>query len=321
MKSQKLKYIFNSVVLLFIIVYPFLMNMSGYWMTLLVMMTIYGITAVALNIMIGYGGQISIGHAGFLMIGSYSVAIIADRFELPFVITLLLAGIITAFVGLIISFSAVRLKGHFLAVVTLGFGISVPVIALNWTSLTNGYSGMLVTRPAILSELSLYYFIVGCTVLFLWFMYNILHSSFGRAFISIRESEIAAQSSGINTTFYKTLMFVISSFFTGMAGGLYAYWIGFVGPTDFPVTISFLLLAMIVVGGMHSFYGPIFGAVLFSIIPHFTDEFMGITNIVIGLILVIIILFRPEGLVTIVDWFKMNKTMEKADTISKERGS
>src|SRR5699024_270725 len=185
-------------------------------------------------------------------------------------------------------------------VVTLGFGLSIPVIAMNWNSLTNGYSGILVPRPTLLeNKLYLYYFIILSLLIFLTFIYNILKSNIGRVFNAIKESEIADRSSGINTTYYKGMMFVLSSFFPGIAGGLYAYWIGFVGPTDFPVTTSFLLLAMIVVGGMNSFYGPIIGAVLFSVIPHFTDKFMGITNVVIGLTLVIVILIRPNGLATI----------------------
>ena len=311
-----------ALIILFMIVFPFLTGMSGYWLTLFVMMAIYAVTAVSLNIMIGYGGLVSIGHAGFLMIGSYTVAIISERFEWPFLLTFLLSGIVTALIGLVVALSAVKLKGHFLAVVTLGFGISIPVIALNWNALTNGYSGLLISRPDVLSdELAMYYFVMLCTVLFLWFMYNIIRSSIGRAFVSIRESEVAAQSSGINLTFYKAMMFVISSFFTGLAGGLYAYWIGFAGPTDFPVTTSFLLLAMIVVGGMHSFYGPILGAVLLSIIPHFTDEYMGITNVVIGLLLVFIILFRPDGLVTVVEWFTRNQKAKPLDTIREERGA
>lgn len=287
------------------------------------MMGIYSVIAVALNIMIGYGGLISIGHAGFLMIGTYTVAILTDRFELPFLIVFVLSGAVTAIVGLIVALSAIKLSGHFLAVVTLGFGISIPVIILNWTSLTNGYSGILVPSPNLLGgRLGLYYFVISCTLLFLWLLYNIVHSSIGRSFIAIRESEIAAKSSGINTTYYKALMFVISSFFTGLAGGLYAYWIGFAGPTDFPVTTSFLLLAMIVVGGMHSFYGPIVGAALFSIIPHFTDQYAGITNIVIGFTLVIVILFRPEGLVTVVDWFKWKKKPARVElNMSEERGA
>src|SRR5690606_30597374 len=124
-------------------------------------------------ILIGYGGQISIGHAGFLMIGSYVVAIISDRFNLPFPVTFLLAGLITAFIGLLVGLAALKLQGHFLAVVTLGFGMSIPVIALNWNSLTNGYSGMLVNNPDIfLSNVNVYYFVMICTFVFILFMYN-----------------------------------------------------------------------------------------------------------------------------------------------------
>src|SRR5699024_6299077 len=135
------------LLLLFLGIYPFLTKMSSYWITFIVMMGIYSVIAVALNIMIGYGGLISIGHAGFLMIGTYTVAILTDRFELPFLIVFVLSGAVTAIVGLIVALSAIKLSGHFLAVVTLGFGISIPVIILNWTSLTNGYSGILVPSP------------------------------------------------------------------------------------------------------------------------------------------------------------------------------
>lgn len=311
-----------TIVVLAIIfgVFPLIVGMSNYWMSLVVFMAIYAITAVALNILIGYGGQISIGHAGFLMIGSYVVAIISDRFNLPFPITFLLAGLITAFIGLLVGLAALKLQGHFLAVVTLGFGMSIPVIALNWNSLTNGYSGMLVNNPDIfLSNVNVYYFVMICTFVFILFMYNIVNSSIGRGFTSIRESEVAAKSSGINVTFYKALMFTISAFFTGLAGALYAYWVGFVGPTDFPVTQSFLLLAMIVIGGMTRFAGPIVGAALFSIIPHFTDVIPGITNIVIGLTLALVILFRPNGLATIMDRFQKKK--EKPDSMINERGA
>jgi len=299
-KNLQIKHIMLGLIIIFLGMYPFIVKQSDYWLTFIVMMGIYALVAVALNIMVGFGGLISIGHAGFLMIGTYTVAILTDRFELPFLLVFILSGVISGFVGFLIALSAIKLSGHFLAVVTLGFGLSIPVIALNWNSLTRGYSGLLVQRPEVLNDkLLLYYFVIISILIFLTLMYNALRSNIGRVFLAVKESEIAARSSGINTTFYKGLMFVLSSFFTGLAGGLYAYWIGFVGPTDFPVTTSFLLLAMIVVGGMNSFYGPIIGAVLFSVIPHFTDKFMGITNVVIGLTLVIVILIRPNGLATI----------------------
>jgi branched-chain amino acid transport system permease protein len=128
----------------------------------------------------------------------------------------------------------------------------------------------------------------------------------GRAFTAIRESEIAAQATGINVPFYKTLMFVISAFFTGVAGGLYGYWFGFVSPNDFTAFTSFLLLGMIVVGGLASIPGAIIGAIVFTVLPELTKSFIGLTNIIIGLAIVLVILFRPNGLLSLLGLFKKN---------------
>jgi branched-chain amino acid transport system permease protein len=293
------------LLVLFMVVYPFIVGHSGYMVSIFVMICVYAITAMSLDLLIGFGGQISIGHAGFLSIGGYSVAILASKLGLPFLLVLPLAGVITGIIGLFIGLPAVRLKGHFLAVVTLGFGLSIPQIALNWDSLTGGYSGLSLMRPSFLStDLQFFYVIVFMTVLITWLLHNILKSRMGRAFLAIRESEIAAQATGIDTSFYKTIMFVISSFFTGLAGGLYGYWIGFVSPNDFTAVTSFLLLGMIVVGGLASIPGAIIGAVIFTVLPELTRSFVGVTNIIIGLAVVLIILFRPHGIISIFDRFK-----------------
>ncbi|MHA6261301.1 branched-chain amino acid ABC transporter permease [Sporosarcina sp. CAU 1771] len=297
LKNKKL---LLSLLVLFMVVYPFLMGLSNYFMTLFVMICIYSVASMGLNLLVGYGGQLSVGHAAFLTIGAYGAAVFSTKLGFPIIIGLLMAGLVSAAIGLVIGFPAVRLKGHFLAVATLGFGLSIPEIALNWDNVTGGYSGLMVSRPEYLSSnLSMFYVVVFVTVLITWLMYNILKSRFGRAFIAIRESEVAAQAAGVNVSFYKTLMFVVSAFFTGLAGGLYAYWIGFVSPNDFPIMISFLLLAMIVVGGLASIPGAIIGAIIFTVIPHYTDAYVGITNIVIGGAVVVIILFKPNGLITI----------------------
>lgn len=300
--QSKKTWIFLFVIFTF--VYPFITGQSGYLMTLFVMIAVYSITAMALNLLTGYGGQISIGHAGFLAIGSYSVAILATKIGLPFFITLPLSGIITGIVGFIIALPAVRLSGHFLAVATLGFGLSIPQIALNWDSLTGGYSGISLSRPNWLStDLQFFYVVLVTTIFITWLFYNILKSRMGRAFIAIRESEIAAEATGIHLSFYKAIMFTISAFFTGIAGGLYAYWFGFVSPNDFSVVTSFLLLGMIVVGGLASIPGAIVGAILFTVLPELTSSFVGLTNIVIGVAVVLIILFRPAGFISIIDLF------------------
>jgi branched-chain amino acid transport system permease protein len=293
--------------------FPLLTGQSGSLMTLFVMICVYAVTAMALNLLIGYGGQMSVGHAGFLSVGGYATAILSTKLGLPFIFTLPLSGVITAVIGLIIGLPAVRLSGHFLAVITLGFGISIPLLALNWDSLTGGYSGIALFRPDwISSDLSFFYVVTGVTIVCFWMMSNMLKSSFGRAFVAIRESEVAAQATGINLSLYKTLMFMISAFFTGIAGGLYGYWFGFVSPNDFTVMTSFLLLAMIVVGGLASVPGAIIGAVLFTVLPEVTKSFIGITNIIIGIAVVLVILFRPHGLISFIDITKSGKKPELA---------
>ena len=135
----------NVVLILLLLFLPILFGLSNYFLTLLVMMCIYIIASLSLNLLLGYGGQVSVGNGGFLMIGAYASAIFATTFGLPFYVNILLAGIVSAIVSLLIGLPSVRLRGHFLAVITLGFGISIPQIALNWEGLTNGYSGMFVT--------------------------------------------------------------------------------------------------------------------------------------------------------------------------------
>ncbi|WP_236035073.1 branched-chain amino acid ABC transporter permease [Alkalihalobacterium elongatum] len=307
-----------GLLVIFMLIYPLLVGKSNYFLTLFVITCIYIITSMSLNLLIGYGGQISVGHAGFLSIGGYSVAILSTKVGLPFFIILPLAGVITGLIGLLIGLPAVRLKGHFLAVATLGFGLSIPQIALNWSSLTGGYSGIAVAKPSLFSSnFQMFYVVVAITILITWLMYNIVKSRLGRAFIAIRDSEVASQSIGINISFYKTVMFVISAFFTGIAGGLYGYWVGFISPNDFTMVTSFLVLAMIVVGGLASIPGAVVGAILFSVLPHFTDSYVGITNMVIGVAVVAIILFKPEGIVAIFESLKRKKPSDKAEVVQR----
>ena len=178
--------------------------------------------------------------------------------------------------------------------------MTAPITFLN----INMMFTVLVMAFFLSSDIQFFYVVVLITLLIIWVMNNIVKSGLGRAFVAIRDSEVAAQANGIHIAFNKTMMFVISAFFTGIAGGLYAYWIGFVSPDDFSIVTSLMLLAMIVVGGMASIPGAIIGAVLFTIIPHFTNAFVGITNIVIGLAVVLVLFFRPKGIVSLFDFAK-----------------
>jgi branched-chain amino acid transport system permease protein len=302
-KRDTLNRIFAVLFLLLVLAYPFIFGKSSYYLTLMVMICVYAITSMALNLLVGFGGQMSVGHAGFLSIGGYAVAMLSTKMGVPIYIALPLAGVITGGIGFIIGLPAVKLHGHFLAVATLGFGLSIPHMALYFDEFTGGYSGMPVERPDWLAkDLVFFYVVILITVVVTWLLLNIVKSRMGRAFMAIRESEVAAQATGIPLAKYKTLMFVISAFFTGLAGGLYGYWVGFVSPNDFTATTSFLLLAMIVVGGLASIPGAIAGALILTIIPEFTADWVGMTSIVIGAAIVLVTMFRPNGLVSILDW-------------------
>ncbi|MCU5781686.1 inner-membrane translocator [Alcanivorax balearicus MACL04] len=297
--------LYVSLLVVLLLTFPFLMGQSSYFMGLVVTMAIYAIAAMSLNLLTGYGGQVSIGQGGFLMMGTYSTGIISSTLGFPIWVALPAAGVIAALVSLVIGLPAVRLKGHFLAVATLGFGLCIPEIALNWKSVTGGYSGLPLMRPEwASSDLAFFYVILVLTFLVTWMLMNIANSRLGRAFLAIRDSEIAAAATGINVAGYKTIMFMISAFFTGLAGGLYAYWVQYISPNDFTIMASFFLLAMIVVGGLASIWGAILGAVLFTGIPHFSDAYVGVTNLVIGVAVVLVILFRPAGLVSLVGLIK-----------------
>lgn len=295
----------TALCVLLVLVFPFLVGQSSYYMGLAATVAMYAIASIALNLLTGYGGQVSVGHSGFLLIGAYSAAILSATCNVPFWLALPAAGIITALVGLVIGLPAVRLRGHFLAVATLGFGLSMPAVALNWKSLTHGYSGMAVMRPdPFSSDLAFYYVIAVITFFIIWLAVNIARSRMGRAFVAVRDSEVAAAANGINVAFYKAIMFVVSAFFTGIAGGLYAYWVGFVSPNDYTIVTSFLLLAMIVIGGLASIWGAILGALALTVIPHFTDDYVGVTDLVIGIAVMAVILLRPAGLASLMTLFK-----------------
>jgi branched-chain amino acid transport system permease protein len=291
-------------VLLVALLFPVFVDFASYPIYVANLSMIYAIVAMALNLLTGFGGQVSIGHAGFIAIGAYASSIFTLNLGIPFWIALPLAGLFTAIIGFIMGLPAVKLSGHYLAIATLGFGVAIPQIALKWDSLTGGFAGLFPERPHFLmfelnTDTRYFYLLLAGTVLIIWMLHNIIKSKAGRAFIAIRESEIAATAMGINVPLYKTIMFSVSAFFTGVAGSFYAHMINFISPNDFIVTISFLVLAMVVVGGLASIPGSILGAVLLTLIPQLTDKVLGLSTVVEGLALVLIILFLPGGLISL----------------------
>ncbi|MEA4884198.1 MAG: branched-chain amino acid ABC transporter permease [Clostridia bacterium] len=265
---------------------------------------VYVIVTLGLNILTGYTGQISIGHAGFMAISAYASAILTGRFGLPFPVAMILAALLSAVVGLGLGIPALRLRGHYLAICTLGFGVAVSQLSAVWEAFTGGYQGMKVPTASALgfrfdTDLRYYYLALVVTWLLIEAARNMLHTRPGRALMAVRDSEVAAQAMGINLSKYKVAAFAISAFYAGMAGSLYAHLVKYVSPFDFSGAVSMTLLASIVVGGLGSVPGSILGAVFMTLLPHVFSRVKNLPLVLSGISLILVVLFLPYGLVSL----------------------
>jgi branched-chain amino acid transport system permease protein len=261
------------------------------------------ILAASLHLIIGITGQFSIGHAGFLAVGAYGSAIVTMKLGLSFPLGLLAGGAAAAIAGLIIGIPTLRLKGDYLAIATLGFGEIVRIVFLN-IDYVGGASGMTV------SHLTTWPWLIGCVLLTVVVIVNFTNSTHGRACISIRENEIAADAMGINTTFYKVTAFVIGAFFAGIAGALYAHNFYIIQPTNFGFLKSFDILILVVLGGLGSMSGAVIAAILLTIISTFLSNYPEVRMVIYSLLLIAMMLFRPQGLLgtkEITSFFKAGK--------------
>jgi branched-chain amino acid transport system permease protein len=250
------------------------------------------ILALGLNLVIGFTGQFSLGHAGFMSIGAYTCAIINMNMNSTagFLIGLFAGAILAATMGVIVGLPTLRLKGDYLAIATLGMAEIIRIVFLN-LKITNGAAG-LSNIPQFVNWNWLFIFTVGTLII----ISNFLKSSHGRACISIREDEIAAEAMGINTTKYKVISFVIGAFFAGIAGALYSSYFYFIKPDIGGFAKSIDILVIVVLGGMGSLSGSILSSILLAIISVFLSQFPEIRMIIYSLILVCIMIFRPQGL-------------------------
>ena len=294
---------FVFVLLVFFLVRTLIMNgvINTYFGDLVNIACINIIAAVSLNMVTGLLGQLVLGQAGFMLVGAYAAAFFTNavgwnlRASLP--VALVIAGLVASVFGLIIGIPALRLRGDYLAIITLGFGEIIRVVANN-LSITHGakgyhgyptFSGR--TDPTGMFD---YLFLIAAFAIA--FSYTFGTSRQGRAVRSIREDEIAAESSGINTTYYKLLTFMLSAFFAGVAGGLYAHQIGIIDPAKFDFNRSVEILMMVVLGGMGSITGSVISATVLSVLPEVLRTFSAYRMLVYSVVLIVVMLFRPKGL-------------------------
>jgi branched-chain amino acid transport system permease protein len=280
-----------------------------------------GITLIAtlgLNILVGYCGQLSIGHAGFIAVGAYTSAILTNRFEVPFVVALLVAGIVSGLIGIIFGLPSVRVKGFYLAITTIAAQYIIIWVINHW-GLTGGFEGISVPYASIGglvfdTDVKQFYLVMIIVVIALFFAKNLTRTKVGRAFIAVRDNDLAAEVMGVNVNYYKLLAFFIGCFFAGIAGSLLAHTTYSLNAEQFSFTDSILYIGMIIIGGLGTTIGPILGVVLIRIlqkvllpiylVPWLEKTFTGlpagfatgIAPMVFGLIIVLFLILEPRGL-------------------------
>jgi branched-chain amino acid transport system permease protein len=275
------------------------------------------IAAIGLNILTGLTGQISLGHAAFVAIGAYTSAILASKLNIPFWLTIPAGGIVAAFFGILLGFPCLRLKGLYLAMATMSFGVVVEYGITHWDSLTMGVRGISVPAPTIFGYTlgdpsKLFYVTIFFVTILTLGAKNLARTRIGRAFVAIRDRDVAAEVIGINLTKYKVMAFAISSFYGGVAGGLYSYSTTYLHPENFTLLLSIEYIAMIIIGGLGSILGSIFGAVFLTAMPDIIKgfaDFMGRQFVFLhgrydeewniaafGLLIMIFLIVEPTGL-------------------------
>ena len=294
-------------VVLFVVLYLLIDGkvLTGRYTTLITLVCVNVILAVSLNLVTGILGQLVLGHAGFMLVGAYVSALFTKNvgmaLGLSFPISLVLAGLVAALFGVLIGIPALRLRGDYLAIITLGFGEIIRVLANAefLKPITNGAMGLggiptLYNRRTNPAGLFVYAFIIMALVIFVNFSFG--RSRHGRAVIAIREDEIAAEASGVNTTYYKLFAFVLAAFFAGVAGGIYANQIQLIDPAKFDFNRSVEILIMVVLGGMGSITGSVISASVLTVLPEVLRGFDQYRMLLYSVILIVVMLFKPSGL-------------------------
>jgi branched-chain amino acid transport system permease protein len=279
---------------------------GAFWQFNLILVGIYIILSVSLNLINGYTGQFSLGHAGFMAIGAYASAVLTTNFQVPFLLALIAGGLAAAFLGFLIGLPTLRLSGDYLAIATLGLGeiIRITIMNIQYVGGAAGFMGI--------PHNTTFTWVFFVMLFSLFFIKNFVNSSHGRACIAIRENEIAAEAMGINTTKYKVMAFTIGAGFAGVAGGLFAHCFYIINPSSFTFMASFNYLIMVVLGGLGSITGSIAGAVVLTGISAALADWPEFRMIIYSLILILLMFYRPQGLFGNVElagtkWFKRLK--------------
>jgi branched-chain amino acid transport system permease protein len=303
--------------LVFLLVFPFAANAYMLYVANMIGFAVIG--AVGLNLLTGFTGQISLGHAAFLGVGAYTSAILVTRLGFSFWLSIPFAGLVAAVAGIIIGIPSLRVKGLYLCIATLAAQFIFQFIFIHWESMTRGITGINIPPPRIgslefMTEKGFYWVTLFFVILGVGYARNLVRSRMGRAFVAIRDRDLSAEIIGINLFRYKLSAFAISSFYAGVAGALWVTFLKVVTPDHFPFILSIQYLAMIIVGGLGSVLGSIFGAVFITLTPELLNYlseivkiyapgheeiFVPMKEVVFGFLIVLFLIFEPRGLAEI----------------------
>lgn len=289
----------------------------GSWISVAILIGITIIAATGLNILTGYCGQLSIGHAGFIAVGAYTSAVLTSRLDLPFLVGLLCAGIMSGLIGMFFGIPSLRVKGFYLAITTIAAQVIIIWVINHWSNVTGGFMGMAAPPASIgpivfVSKTSIYYLVLVFTVLVVFLAKNLARTRVGRAFIAVRDNDLAAEVMGINLFRYKILAFFIGCFLAGIAGSLLSARVGWVTTEHFSLIDSILYVGIIIIGGLGTTTGPIFGAIFIRLLEKGVTELApalerafpaipagfttGFGPALFGLAIVLFLILEPRGL-------------------------
>ena len=298
---KKSAYIGLVIIMAILVILPFVLP-NKFYVDLATRMAINAIIVLGLNLLIGFAGQISLGHAGFIGIGAYATAVLPTHFNVHPLLAMALGALAASLLAAIVARPIFKLKGHYLAMATLGLGIIINIALRNEASLTGGPDGMPVPAMGLLgyditTDIQWYWIVALLLSVSVWASLNLIDSPFGRALRALHGSEVAAQVVGVNIVRYKVSIFVISAMFASLMGSVTAHYIGFVTPNIADFFHSIELVTMVVIGGMASVYGSVVGAVLLTALPQALSSLEGWETVAFGAVLMGCMIFMPRGLV------------------------
>ena len=274
---------------------PWLLS-SGYWRGILVICAMNVLLALALNLVMGYTGQLNLGQSAFYAIGAYASTLLVRSLHWNFWVASLAAVVAAGFLGLALAAFAARLRGHYLAIASLGFAVITYQVLVNWESVTEGVRGLYGIAPPVRGTVALFYLVAGIALVVYALMDNLVRSPVGDTLRAIREDEVSAASLGVNGAIWKAFAFGVGAAIAGLAGCFYPGFVGTLVPDAFNIVESFTMLAMVIVGGMGTMIGPVIGAVVLTFLPELLRGFGELRLMIYGVALTLVVLFLPGGI-------------------------